>query len=163
MISCGNPRRRRSRNTMSERLRNLRHDLFKSWPYRRLGASKENAAERRALQAPQPLPRERPRILTILESPAFIPIGAQTQSNLLYRLPYEVRRQIYEEVLGGHLLHVVRMMGRLAHVKCMYPSAAGTNTRRHACWGYMDKDMVYRRGRPSDGGLLSLLKTCRQV
>ena len=148
---------------MSEKLRNLYRDHFKFWPYRRLGSSRETPAERRAHQAPQPLPRERPRVLTILESPVFIPIDGQTQSTLLYQLPYEVRRQIYEEVLGGHLLHIVRMMGRLAHVNCKHPSAMGTNTRRHECWGYMNKDMVYLRGRPRDGGLLSLLKTCRQV
>lgn len=34
-----------------------------------------------------------------------IPIGSETQSNLLRLLLYEVRRRIYEKVLGGHFLH----------------------------------------------------------
>ncbi len=139
------------------------HNVLESWKSKGHRKPKETTAERYARQAPQPLPSFRPRGLTLLESSASTPIGAQVKLSLLFRLPYEVRRQIYEEVLGGHLLHIVRMCGRLAHVKCMVPGAVGTNTRRHDCWGYMDKDLIYRRGRPSDGGLLGLLKTCRQA
>lgn len=65
---------------------------------------KETPQERHARQAPQPLPRVRPRALTLLEIPASVYYPAQTQSWLLHGLPYEVRRQIYEEVLGGHLV-----------------------------------------------------------
>ena len=139
-------------------------DTLASWKSKGHRKHKETPSERHARQAPQSLPYPRPRALTLLENPALLPpIGAQTNSNLLLRLPYEVRRQIYVEVLGDHLLHIVRMHGRLAHVKCMVPHAGGTNTRRHECWGYMDKDLIYRRGRPSDEGLLGLLKTCRQA
>ena len=147
---------------MADMLRKVRHranDLMKI----RRESSKDTSAEIYARHAPQPLPQHRSSVLSLLELPDYVPDNLQSRSDLLCRLPYEVRRQIYEEVLGGYLLHVVRMQGRLAHVKCWVPQAHGTNTRSHDCWGYMDKEMIYLRGRPSDGGLLGLLMTCRKV
>jgi len=50
---------------------------------------------------------------------------------------------MYEGALGGYLLHIVGMLGRLAHIDCAVPDAAWTNTRHHECWDHMDKDLIF--------------------
>lgn len=125
---------------------------------------KEIARDRAAQQAlPSLPPRTRARALTLIQPSAFVASDAQTQSSLLCRLPYEIRHRIYEEVLGGHLLHIHTLSSGLAHINCEVPIAAWKNTPHHECWGYWDDGWRYHRGRPSVGGLLGLLRTCRQV
>ena len=107
-------------------------------------------------------------LLTQWEDSSSVPACAQPQSNLLSRLPYEIRRQIYEGILGGHLFHVVRLRERLAHVRCRAPYLhhGYTITTHNGCWGIMDKDMLHVRYLVSlsgERGRLALLKTCRQV
>jgi hypothetical protein len=111
---------------------------------------------------PQPIPRSRSRALTLplpetfktkhLHWPKQTTLD-QSQSLLLSKLPLEVRSHIYKMVLGRfELLQIISSDGRLAHYACAIPGAKGTNTFSHTCWF------------SSQGvGLLSLLKSCRQV
>ncbi|KAK2758284.1 hypothetical protein FQN54_004130 [Arachnomyces sp. PD_36] len=118
--------------------------------------------------------------------------NAQACSDL-FRLPLELRKLVYAYALadgagegGGRCLHVVRMEKgrRLAHVRCCafgdeqglgegetgneIVVRAKRKERDHDCWGYTTHLGGYY-SRPKhgfserDGGLLSLLKSCRKV
>lgn len=108
----------------------------------------------------------------------------------LFRLPLELRKLVYAYVLadgvgdgGGRPLHVVRLEKgrRLAHIRCCLDRdpdeddggneivvRAKRKERDHGCWGYTTHlGGYYSRPKEGfserDGGLLSLLKSCRKV
>ena len=133
---------------------------------------------------PAPLLKIRPRALTLPEDPSPRSTDLQPQSSPFLRLPYDIRRQIYEEVLGGHLIHIIRKVDRLAihraerlaYVECIvldvYPTdtrayCVNINTLHNGCWDSQDAGMfgsyLERGWRPREGRVLCLLKTCRQV
>lgn len=118
--------------------------------------------------------------------------NAQACSDL-FRLPLELRELVYAYVLadgvgdgGGRPLHIVRLekRRRLAHVQCCLSGPdrgpdkdelrngaarrGKTKERDHGCWGYTTHlGGYYSRPKEGfserDGGLLSLLKSCRKV
>jgi hypothetical protein len=149
-------------------------------------------AKERKSKAPKPLPKRRPRSLTaplvqeisdrtpsrglwnLSKKPIAQHTSDQSLSNLLSRLPKEVRQLIWKEVLGGHWLHIVRAPKRLVAIKCCEVPERGADTRHHSCWGMTINE---RRLYPAPGfymgsmagseavtaNLLPLLKTCRQM
>lgn len=129
------------------------------------------------------LPRKRPRALTCplpaQSRRSWNPFKQivqqtfhQTQSALFTQLPSEIRLQIWSEVLGGHLLHVVRAPKTLLAIPCGEDFGPGLATRKHRCW---ESDIIsieptpgfYHGPRNPDiakpGNLLPLLRTCRKV
>ncbi|RFU34861.1 hypothetical protein B7463_g1482, partial [Scytalidium lignicola] len=78
----------------------------------------------------------------------------------LFKLPLEIRRQIYEEVLGGHVFHIyfVQAYRRLSHTRC--------KDRSTPCNGAVCRSMVKIPGAKDDWGnisLLHMLQSCRRV
>lgn len=86
------------------------------------------------------------------------------QSCLLFRLPLEIRRIIYQHVYGPSLIHVESLGERLGHVRCVgWESEDGCNEcghylRVHGC-DYVRIDKVHC---PNDQ-LSGLISTCRRV
>lgn len=126
--------------------------------------------ERRRNNAPPPLPL-RDRALSLpLPAPKFnVPTTvqkthSQIQAILFRQMPIEVRRLIYEEVLGGEVLHILRKRRKLGHYVCRVEPHLCLN---RACLALTDSDGVWAGWRnhsePTDGGLLPLLRTCRKV
>lgn len=78
----------------------------------------------------------------------------------LFQLPLEVRRQIYEEVLGGYVIHIyfVQAYRRLSHIRCKdrSPLCKGTTCRtRHKVPGAKDPW--------GNISLLHMLQSCRRM
>ncbi len=125
--------------------------------------------ERRRKNAPPPLPA-RERSLTLpLPAPKFnVPTTVQkthpqVQAALLSQIPLEVRRMIYEEVLGGEVIQILRKQKKLAHYVCRVRHAMWSD---RACVGPTDRDGLWvgwTKRIALGGGLLPLLMTCRKV
>ena len=115
--------------------------------------------------AVRPLPAVRARALTM----PFLPlpgqqIKQQSQSALMGRLPSELRRMIYLEVLGGQVLHIVPMPKRLCYVRCCADPTE--DSRAQQCWSTRPicvwcHDIL--AAPPPVERLQSLVMTCRQV
>ena len=91
--------------------------------------------------------------------------GSQLSASPFFRLPLEVRRIIYMQVLGGQRLHIVRKHKRLRFLKCRAPSLEECPTPK--CLGRVDGEGVWTGGfsgkERTDGGVLDLLLVCRRV
>jgi hypothetical protein len=136
--------------------------------------------------APELLPRKRPRALTCplpaepdksSRSRSWNPFRKsirqqtcdQSQSALLARLPSEIRLLIWTEVLGGHLLHIVRAPKRLLAIDCADEVNVELETRHHLCWGieterapgFYLSPHTHHPAKPAN--LLPLLQTCRRI
>lgn len=104
------------------------------------------------------LPRERSLTAPLLQQAHEEQLQqtyVQQQSSLLIKVPFDLRRLIWEYCLGGMTLHVgIRhdlLESRLSHAKCTIPQT--TLADWHACWGT----------KGSQGSLISILLSCRQV
>lgn len=140
----------------------------------------------RKTNAPQRLPRRRPRALTFPTAPdkstrSWNPFrksvsqqtSDQSQSILLAWLPAEVRQLIWAEVLGGHLLHIVRARKRLLAISCAENVGPNLETRWHGCWGHASDPIsmgttpgfyLPRSKHPAEPAkLLPLVQTCRRI
>ena len=140
-----------------------------------------NAQVEFEIAAPPRLPRNRPRALTypLPVEPDDPQRTCDQSKSALISLPFELRRQIWIEVLSGHLLHITRDAKRLVAIDCTVKNdktKAEFETRRHGCWGVTDwsphMDYWWMPGcyqRPRDGhparpaNLLPLLQTCRLI
>jgi len=94
----------------------------------------------------------------------------------LQRLPVELRTQVYEEVLAGggtqRLVHILRKRGRLGHWRCRIQEGGevcgdqdskcveGWLEYKRKLWHWDRQGRVDLR---TDGGLLNLLLTCRNM
>ena len=136
--------------------------------------TREAALKRIETYEPTPLPRIRPRTLTIEDLhrsnesafPSSEAVGeAQPSNPPFFRLPPEVRQMIYTEVLGGQTLHIIRKRNRLGFLKCRAPRREACPTK--SCLGSVDGDGVWTRGvsgkEKTDGGLLDLALVSRRV
>jgi hypothetical protein len=150
--------------------------------------TKQTRKERK-VNAPQQLPRYRPRALTSplcdnndRSSLSWIPFkrsvqqqtSSQSQSSLITQLPIEVRQLIWREVIGGHVLHIARARRRLLAIACAENYSSELPTRYHGCWGRTSGRMQLGTtpgfylgtwsGHPTKkANLLPLLKTCRTI
>ncbi|KAF7862752.1 hypothetical protein EAF04_007624 [Stromatinia cepivora] len=97
----------------------------------------------------------------------------QGGSRFFDMLPREVRMEIYERVLGGRVLHIVRRKTKMGHVvcKCDGRNLDGGDTRREdacmvaGCRGLkiLGGSGVHERVGEGSGGLIQLLQVCRRV
>ncbi|PSN70639.1 hypothetical protein BS50DRAFT_570171 [Corynespora cassiicola Philippines] len=136
--------------------------------------------------APRPLPVRPPeRALTIPIPKAAVadksPFCARERKTLeqmespLLRLPLELRHMIYRAVLGDSTMHMILKENKLGHLRCKAPSALecplgynGRTLSRECCWGTVDSANIWSPmsgdiAEPTDGNILPLLQTCRQV
>ena len=155
------------------------------------GKSVLTTKERQA-KTPRPLYSTRPRTLTS-PVPVYIPANSiislirqtlfpavqqktscQSQSALLSTLPIEIRQVIWKEVVGGKLLHVMRIEQRLLAIECPDRVHLFWGIPCSACW--LDKSLNLQWSSelgsyvpPFDGPVarpvasLSLLISCRQM
>jgi hypothetical protein len=141
---------------------------------------------KRKIKAPKQLPRNRPRQLT--DPPLHPPRSwkdvllrhvqqqtyDQSASLLFARLPIEVRRLIWTNVLGGNLLHIARAPKRLIAIACVGTADPQSATRKHNCWGWTSNPLIQSRtpgfylgpfddspAKPAN--LLPLLQSCRKA
>jgi hypothetical protein len=118
-------------------------------------------------QLAAPLLPVEPRALT---SP--LPDASKQQTNHqpqspLFKLPYELRLQIYELVLGsedGKVLHIIEDRGRLSHIRCYHIGGVSgdiekTGWERDCCNPWRDPPPGLGRHK----NLLALPKTCRRM
>lgn len=116
--------------------------------------------------APRPLPKIRPRILTLPTEPSISITSEQSQSPFLYVLPLEIRQIIYYHALAGQHLHIIRLDSQLSHVRCRDP--LHFRLWHHQCWGITVRDSDHYHAphtgfMDEHGGFLPLLKCCRQI
>ena len=135
--------------------------------------SPERQARRRRKQATRPLPRVRPRALTLPPSKkkSLSFVKPKTYSNIqspFFRLPLELRLMIYYEVLSSGPVHIVPMHRRLGSFLCTCPTSSDLLwSSQHTCWNRRHTP-EHRRRVPSlysywntGIGALPLLLTCR--
>src|ERR1700742_2432808 len=60
------------------------------------------------------------------------PMSAQGSSNLLQRLPPEIRQMIWGYVFGDGAVHLVQLKGKIRHVRCEHVTPSITQ-HRHCC------------------------------
>ena len=136
--------------------------------------TREATLERIEINEPIPLPRTRPRTLTLgdlyrsNESACRSgEVVGEVQRSIppFFKLPLEVRQMIYTEVLSGQTLHIVRKRKRLGFLRCRVARWQVCPTR--SCLGSVDGDGVWTRGfsgkEKTDGGLLDLVLVSRRV
>ena len=139
-------------------------------------AASEPEPKLKQVYAPRPLPAKRKRTLTLpLPPPAkgkssFGKAKQHTspQNNCLFlqRLPYDIRRIVYDEILCGVIFHIIRMRRRLRHLRCSTENGEPRDLRA-TCWGILKVDerpiKEFYSDRRTDGGILPLLRTCRAM
>lgn len=138
--------------------------------------SREAALKRIESNEPTPLPKIRPRTLTLTNLHqsdeattccSSQAVGEVVQRSIppFFKLPLEVRQMIYTEVLGGETLHIVRKHKRLGFLRCRALRPDECPTR--SCLGSVDGDGVWTRGlsgkEQTDGGLLDLPLVSRRM
>ena len=79
----------------------------------------------------------------------------------IFSLPLEIRRKIYEEVLGGYVIHIYFMEAyrRMSHTRCK-------NKAREVCRGMPCRQIFKVKGACDEWGnvgLLPLLQSCRRM
>ena len=144
--------------------------------------------DERKAKAPKPLPIKRPRSLTIpltegggqeinqastvsADSKARHWTSVQHQSPLM-RLPAELRCIIWEEVVGGNLVHIVRCPQRLLGIQCSETATAHPDIFACPCWSVIFRwgllpttPEMYDNARPhsdaAPANILTVLRTCR--
>jgi len=84
----------------------------------------------------------------------------------LFNLPLEIRRQIWEEVLGGYVLHMyfVEAYRRMSHTRCKthFPDiCTGQGPASNPCRNTFK--VPGARDKWGQSNLLSLLQSCRQI
>jgi hypothetical protein len=84
----------------------------------------------------------------------------QQNTSWLFNLPKEVRLMIYEEVVGGMVLHIVRRKNKLGHKLCKGSGDPEKCISDH-CRGFKIQSGVHA-GRGS-GGLIQMLQSCRKM
>jgi hypothetical protein len=84
----------------------------------------------------------------------------QQNASWLFTLPREVRLMIYEEVLGGMVLHIVRRKNKLGHKRC---KGCGEPEKciSDQCRGFKIRSGIHA-GR-GNGGLIQILQSCRKM
>lgn len=173
--------------------------VFERSRERRQAKEREKIAEAKKWRnAVEPLPRVRPRALTLhsrvplpekglaaqdasfsaqkktgrkrREIPCAIEprVVKQTTTDQLgncdlWKLPYEVREEIWKYAVGGHHIHIVRRKGRLGNVYC--PAEEPLDPlRRDLCILKRDEQGYYRpTAWPKDARPLALMLSCRQM
>lgn len=87
----------------------------------------------------------------------------QLGKSVFWRLPFEVREEIWKYAVGYHHIHIVHRRGRLGNVYC--PADDPTDPlRRDLCLETRDEQGFYRpTAWPRDMRPLSLLLSCRQM
>lgn len=139
--------------------------------------------EKRQRSAPRPaLRRKRALTLPLPENSSGVLSEKPTQrtydqkQSRLFKLPLELREQIYREVLSGPPIHIIRKQKKLGHLRCkairpedcpVKYEFGGRADSRQTCWGLTDNVGVWC-GRstwhePTDGGILPLLRSCRRM
>ena len=132
--------------------------------------------ERRQRMAPRPKP-QRKRALTIGNDSASLCPAPAARAQLqcrLFSLPLEIRQMIFRTVVGDRAVHLLLQEHRLGHLRCRASSADGcakpglTRVCVHrGTWGTADPACVWcpRNSKldQTDGGILPLLLTCRQM
>ncbi|KAF2501941.1 hypothetical protein BU16DRAFT_424012, partial [Lophium mytilinum] len=109
---------------------------------------------RKSSQLDPPLPpKPRKRALSIPRSPSISIPHTIDQKSLLFRLPLEIRRLIWAEVLGGYVIHFIMPMRILSHFVCSAPEKVVCGCRINE----------FRSCGKMAPGVLSILVTCRQI
>jgi hypothetical protein len=157
---------------------------FLCWPliifnriYHSVEADTKRSAKQRRQQASPPLPRARPRALSLPSSETCPRLNREQKTNPqlqspLFHLPYELRQMIFQEVIGTYDIHLAPMHGQLGSFPCLQSRELGgkkSPEAPHSCW---DREVI-RLSSPGCGvpalksyantgvGALSLLRTCR--
>lgn len=137
---------------------------------------RQRRAQRCRNQTARPLPRTRPRALTLPlpEKKGLSFVKPKTYSQVqspFFRLPSELRLMIYQGMFGNDTVHIVPMDRRLGSFLCTCPTSSDMLWSQHACWNrqHTRKDHP-TYGMPSlysdrDTGInvLPLLLTCRTM
>ena len=92
---------------------------------------------------------------------ANVKVAHQTRSPF-FRLPQEIRLQIYEHAIGFRYFHIRRMKEKNNRKKSIRP-------RRYTCGEHGENHIIepgwtncyVRHGRPSNSHTLALLRSCR--
>jgi hypothetical protein len=88
-------------------------------------------------------------------------VTLQQETSSFFKLPFEIRQKIYEDVLGGYVIHIhfVQAYRRMSHTRCKSSTPA-------ICDGKECRERFKVPGVPDEWGnvsLLALLLTCRRM
>ena len=88
-------------------------------------------------------------------------LAKSASSPFLTKLPLELRQQVYNHALGGHVVHIFLIPARVAHICCTYH--ADTDFRRNCCLSARYSIVPMSIPIPPSDINVALLLTCRQV
>ena len=105
--------------------------------------------------------REKSEEIGVVKISKALTVTDRQEKSGLFKLPFEIRCSIYEELLGGHVIHIyfVEAYRRMSHTRCKHLSPE--ICRRIPC-GQRFKVP----GAPDEWGnvgLLSILQSCRRM
>jgi hypothetical protein len=88
------------------------------------------------------------------------PWTEQQAESPLFKLPFEIRKMIYEEVIGGYVFHIkyLEAYKKYCHTRCKRPLPK--NHMAHCVWAKSHRGFVDPWGQ-SD--LMAMLKSCRRM
>lgn len=87
---------------------------------------------------------------------------SQHQAQFFSLLPKDVRLLIYEKVLGGRLLHIVRRSTKLGHVPCKRGDSK-ESCRALGCRGFKEFNGYYASNGEEYANLIPMLQVCRRM
>jgi hypothetical protein len=70
----------------------------------------------------------------ITEPIVVLPITSDQCQSPLFRLPPELRQEIWKMSLGNNVIHILHKHQRLGHVKCKSTVYQEWGTGEHLCW-----------------------------
>jgi hypothetical protein len=104
---------------------------------------------------------DRSKEVEVLNLARVATVTDRQEKSGLFKLPLEVRRKVYEEVLGGYVIHIyfVEAYRRMSHTRCM-------NQRPEVCKGIQCRQIFKVKGAADEWGIvgfLPLLQSCRRM
>jgi hypothetical protein len=89
------------------------------------------------------------------------------KQSILFTLPFELREIIWRFALGGRIIHLQNIDGRLGKVKCIEPTGEIWDLGDHHCWyrgcTNIGARLSYERCPAYSGRYLGLLMTCHRM
>ncbi|KAF1979109.1 hypothetical protein BU23DRAFT_148190 [Bimuria novae-zelandiae CBS 107.79] len=141
------------------------------------GSEDKRRFEKRQAMAPRPLPVRPPeRAVTIrnrsendaseLESKELRGMVLDQSASKLMQLPLELRQLIYRAAIGDSVMHMVLKKHKLGYIRCKDPTATDCSLEYSRCfsrntWSAFAE--IPDEPPPTDGDVLPLLLTCRQI
>ncbi|KAF2193748.1 hypothetical protein K469DRAFT_745230 [Zopfia rhizophila CBS 207.26] len=80
-----------------------------------------------------------------------------------WKLPFEIREQIWKYAVGGHHIHILKRKGRLGNAYCPATDSTDPDRRDFCCLPKDENGFTVPTAWPRDTRPLGLMMSCRQI